>query len=93
MQRTPEILLSRTCVQREFNIISPAFDSTEWLLSDNGDEFSAIIEDSTFLEAVRCGKVRFRAGCRMVCDLEVSAWFSPQGVRSKYQVKRVIGVS
>ena len=90
-----EILISRRTEEKTYEVLSPMLDpedNDEWILRDGRAEVKAHIHDLNFLEAVLEGMVTFTHGCRIQCRMQESRWMVPEGIRTEYRIKEVLGV-
>ena len=94
-QGTKKEILERTTERKSFTIISPVLDpseESEWVLSDGGEVFTAIITDENFLDSVQAGEVGFSAGTTLLAELETTHWMTDVGVLSEYRIREVLKV-
>ena len=85
-------LLDRKVTQGTYTIISPVLDpeeESEWLVADDNGVIPVTVADQDFLQAVKDGRVTFASGCAIVCQLEVTQWLTPEGVRSNYELNHI----
>ena len=74
-----------------FSIISLAFrENNKWRLTDGHNIFSVSMKDEAFQLRVDNNHVAFAKGDVLVCDLRTIQWQVEDGVKSEYEVVRVV---
>ena len=74
-----------------FSIVSLAFkENNKWRLTDGQNTFSVSMEDEAFQRRVDNNDVAFAKGDVLVCDLRTIQWQVEEGVKSEYEVVRVV---
>ena len=74
-----------------FSIVSLAFkEDNKWRLTDGQNTFSVSMKDAAFQHRVDNNDVAFAKGDVLVCDLRTIQWQVEDGVRSEYEVIRVV---
>lgn len=77
--------------QYAFSIVSLAFkEDNKWRLTDGQNTFSVSMKDETFQHRVDNNDVAFAKGDVLVCDLRTIQWQVEEGVKSEYEVVRVV---
>ena len=77
--------------QQAFSIISLAFrENNKWRLTDGTGTFSVSMKDDEFQRRVNNNQISFSKGDILVCDLRTIQWQVESGVRSEYEVIRVV---
>ena len=74
-----------------FSIVSLAFkENNKWRLTDGQNTFSVLMKDEEFQRRVDKNDVAFAKGDVLVCDLRTIQWQVEDGVKSQYEVVRVV---
>ncbi len=74
-----------------FSIISLAFkEDNKWRLTDGENTFSVSMEDEEFQRRVDNNEIAFAKGDVLVCDLRTIQWQVEDGVKSEYEVVKVV---
>ena len=74
-----------------FSIVSLAFkENNKWRLTDGQNTFSVLMKDEAFQRRVDNNDVAFAKGDVLVCDLRTIQWQVEDGVKSEYEVIRVV---
>ena len=74
-----------------FSIVSPAFkEDNKWRLNDGQNTFSVLMKDAAFQHRVNNTDIAFAQGDVLVCDLRTIQWQVEDGVKSEYEVVRVV---
>ena len=90
-RRDQDVLLVDQNQQNAFSIVSLAFkDDNKWRLSDGNSTISVSILDEDFLKKVDDRENSFTKGDILVCDVRYRQWQTAEGVRSEYDVMKVI---
>ena len=77
--------------QQAFSIISLAFrENNKWRLTDGQNTFSVSMKDDVFQRRVDNNDVAFAKGDVLVCDLRTIQWQVEDGVKSEYEVVKVV---
>ena len=88
---TYEELILDDVRQYAFSIVSLAFkEDNKWRLTDGQNTFSVLMKDEAFQHRVDSNDVAFAKGDVLVCDLRTIQWQVEDGVRSEYEVVRVV---
>ena len=74
-----------------FSIVKLAFkEDNKWRLNDGQNTFSVLMKDAAFQHRVDNNDVAFSKGDVLVCDLRTIQWQVEDGVKSEYEVVRVV---
>ncbi len=74
-----------------FSIVNPAFkEDNKWRLNDGQNTFSVLMKDAAFQHRVDNNDIAFSKGDVLVCDLRTIQWQVEDGVKSEYEVVRVV---
>ena len=74
-----------------FSIVSLAFkNDNKWRLSDGSNTFSVSMKDDNFRSRVDNNEVAFSKSDVLVCDLRTIQWLTASGVKTEYEVVRVV---
>ena len=74
-----------------FSIVSLAFkEDNKWRLTDGQNTFSVLMKDEAFQYKVDNNDIAFAKGDVLVCDLRTVQWQVEDGVKSEYEVVRVV---
>ncbi len=77
--------------QQAFSIVSLAFkENNKWRLTDGQNTFSVSMRDDSFQRRVDNNSIAFAKGDVLVCDLRTIQWQVESGVKSEYEVVRVV---
>ena len=77
--------------QQAFSIISLAFkENNKWRLTDGDNTFSVLMKDAEFQHKVDNNQIAFSKGDVLVCDLRTVQWQIEDGIKSEYEVIRVV---
>ena len=77
--------------QYAFSIVSLAFkENNKWRLTDGRNTFPVSMKDEAFQQRVDNNHVAFAKGDVLVCDLRTIQWQVEDGVKSEYEVIRVV---
>ena len=77
--------------QQAFSIISLAFkENNKWRLTDGQTTFQVAMKDEAFQRRVDNNAETFAKGDVLVCDLRTIQWQVEDGVKSEYEVIRVV---
>ena len=77
--------------QYAFSIVSLAFkEDNKWRLNDGQNTFSVLMKDAEFQHRVNNNDIAFAKADVLVCDLRTIQWQVEDGVRSEYEVVRVV---
>ena len=77
--------------QYAFSIVSLAFkENNKWRLNDGQNTFSVLMKDEAFQRRVDNNDVAFAKGDVLVCDLRTTQWQVEDGVKTEYEVVRVV---
>ena len=85
-----ELLLDEVRTQA-FSIVSLAFkNDNKWRLTDGNNTFSVSMRDDSFRSKVDNNDVAFAKSDVLVCDLRTIQWLTAGGVKTEYEVVRVV---
>ncbi len=90
---TPEFqdLILDEVRRQAFSIVSLAFkENNKWRLTDGQNTFSVSMKDESFQHRVDNNSIAFAKGDVLVCDLRTIQWQVESGVKSDYEVVRVV---
>ena len=74
-----------------FSIVSLAFkEKNKWRLTDGQNTFSVSMNDEAFQRKVDNNDIAFAKGDVLICDLRSIQWQVEEGVKSEYEVIRVV---
>ena len=74
-----------------FSIVSLAFkENNKWRLTDGQNTFSVSMRDDAFQRRVDNNDIAFAKGDVLVCDLRTIQWQVEDGVKSEYEVIKVV---
>ena len=74
-----------------FSIVSLAFkENNKWRLTDGQNTFSVWMKDDAFQRRVDNNDIAFAKGDVLVCDLRTIQWQVEDGVKSEYEVIKVV---
>lgn len=74
-----------------FSIISLAFkEDNKWRLTDGHSTFSVSMKDENFQYRVDNNEIAFAKGDVLICDMRTIQWQARDGVRSDYEIIRVV---
>ncbi len=74
-----------------FSIVSLVFkEDNKWRLNDGQNTFSVLMKDAAFQHRVDNNEIAFAKGDVLICDLRTIQWQVEDGVRSEYEVIRVV---
>ena len=74
-----------------FSIVSLAFkENNKWRLTDGQNTFSVLMKDEAFQRRVDNNEIAFAKGDVLECDLRTIQWQVEDGVKSEYEVVRVV---
>lgn len=77
--------------QQAFSIISLAFkEKNKWRLTDGQTTFQVSMKDEAFQRKVDINAIAFAKGDVLICDLRTIQWQVEDGVRSEYEVVKVV---
>ncbi len=85
-----ELLLDE--IRRQaFSIIGLSFkEDNKWRLTDGENTFSVSMKDATFQRRVDNNQVAFAKGDVLVCDLRAVQWQVEGGIKTEYEVIKVV---
>ena len=87
----PQDLILDEVRQYAFSIVSLAFkEDNKWRLTDGHNTFPVLMRDEAFQRRVDNNDVAFAKGDVLVCDLRTIQWQVQDGVKSEYEVVRVV---
>jgi len=90
MPELQEPLLDETS-RHAFSIISLAFkEDNKWRLTDGKAVFHVLMKDAEFQKKVDNNNVAFAKGDVLVCDLHTIQWQTQEGVKTEYEVVKVV---
>ncbi len=90
---TPEYqnLILDEVSRKAFSIVSLAFrENNKWLLTDGDSTFSVSMRDAEFQHKVNNNEIAFARGDVLACDLRTIQWQADKGVKSEYEVIKVV---
>ena len=77
--------------RQAFSIVTLAFrERNKWRLTDGESDFSVSMLDEGFRRRVDGNEVAFSRGDVLVCDLRTRQWQTEAGIRTEYEVVRVV---
>jgi len=86
-----ETLIGSSVTRKTFSIASLDFKpGNKWRLSDGSGQFHVEILDKDFLDSVSINRTSFCKDDLLVTDLKISEYQTPKGLRTDYQVIKVI---
>jgi hypothetical protein len=93
LYEAPEVreLLLDDVKRQAFSVVSLSFkEDNKWRLTDGQSTFSVSMSDATFQKRVDTDQVGFFKNDILLCDLRTTQWRIKDGVKTEYEILRVI---